>query len=96
MSEVDLESVRYHVEILRMAKKGEKDLKKLIADSEDAIKEVMGDNDIGQLDGETVITWVSHKKNQFQQAALKEALPEIAAEFTSLVNARTFRVVTPE
>lgn len=93
MTNVDLESVRDHVQILKWAKARINEVKDLEQNARDAIEEALGDNDIGQLDGQTVVTWTTHKKRQFQQAKLKEAYPELADEFTELVEARTFKLV---
>lgn len=91
----DLSKVRGHVEVLQYAKREIAKLKELESMARDAIEAELGNDDIGQLDGATVITWVAHKKRQFQQKKLAEAHPELAAEFTELVEQRTFKLVDP-
>lgn len=93
MTDADLESVRAHVEILRYARAREAELKEVRVHAEDAIKEALGNQESGKLDGEVVVTWASHKKRQFQQKKFAEFHPELAAEFTELVAARTFKLV---
>lgn len=90
---IDLEPVRAHVEVLIWAKARAAELKYLEKNARDAIEEALGDNEIGQIDGETVITWATHKKRQFQQAKLKEAHPEIVEEYTETVEGRQFKLV---
>lgn len=93
MTNVDLNSVRAHVETLIWTKTRQSELTNLEKKAREAIEEVLGDNEIGQLDGQTVITWTTHKKRQFQQKKLAEEHPNIVDEFTELVEARTFKVV---
>lgn len=90
---VDLDPVRAHVETLRWVKKRQAELKDLESKTRDAIEQALGDNEIGQLDGDTVITWVMHKKRLFQQAKLKDAHPELVEEFTETVEGRQFKVL---
>ncbi len=95
MSNVDLDSVRDHVQILKWAKARIAEVKELEKNARDAIEEALGDNEIGQLDGETVITWTTHKKRQFQQAKMKEDHPDLVEAYTELVEARQFKLVDP-
>lgn len=93
MTNVDLNHVRDQVQILKWAKARIAEVKELEKNARDAIEEALGNNDIGQLDGETVVTWTTHKKRQFQQAKLKEEHPELVEQYTELIEARTFKLV---
>lgn len=94
MTNVDLEAVRAQVESLRYAKQKIAEMKVLESMARDAIEEAMGTGEIGQLDGETVITWTTFKKRQFRQDKLKETHPELVEEYTELTESRQFKVVT--
>jgi hypothetical protein len=96
MPHVNLEPVRAQVEVLRYVKARKAELEKIEKKARDEIEEVMGDNDIGELDGKTAITWTTHKKRQFQQRKLTEAMPEIADAFTELVEGRQFKLVNDD
>jgi hypothetical protein len=93
VTNVDLNAVRGHVEVLKWCGDRLSEIRELQKNARDAIEEVLADNEIGELDGKTVITWASHKKRQLNQAAMKEAHPDIVEEFTDSVEQRTFRVV---
>lgn len=93
MSKVNLEPVRAHVEILQLVKRKEAELKELKENSRAFVEEAMGGGDEGELDGEVVITWKRYKKRQFQQAKFAEAKPELAEEYTELVEGSSFTVV---
>lgn len=93
MPKVNLEPVRAHVEILRMVKRKKAELKELEANSRAVVEEAMGDNESGELDGKPAIEWPRYKKRQFRLAALRDAHPEIAEEYTELVEAAQFNVV---
>lgn len=58
----------------------------------DSIKAVMGDSDAIQA-GEYKITWKPVKTARIDTAALKKALPEVAAHFTKETTTRRFCVV---
>ena len=89
----NLERVRAHVEILLSVRDKIAELKVLEQSARDQIEAAMGHDEVGQLDGKTVITWASHKKRQLQQKALREVYPEIAEQFIETVEVRTFKVV---
>lgn len=91
----NLESVRAHVEVLAWARARKTEIAALETSARDAIEEALGAEEIGELDGATVVTWTTHKKRQLQQKAMREAFPELVEEFTELVEARTFKMVDP-
>ena len=59
------------------------------------IEDALGDNEIGVLDGKTVVTWRHSKKpERFDLTAFRKAYPELAAEFTTVREApRVFKVL---
>lgn len=93
MTEVNLESVRAHVEILRWAVAKRKEIKELEAKARDAIEAVMKPGQIGLLDGEPVINWSEYKSNTFDQAAFGEEHPELLAQYKSLKTKTKFDVL---
>lgn len=60
-----------------------------------SIEAAMGNNDVGKIDGFTVVTWKRNKKtSRFDKAAFEKAHPDIAEEFTELREGnRVFKVV---
>jgi len=90
---VNLNKLRAHVEILQMVKRKKADLKKLEDNSKAEIQKAMGSEEIGELDGKVVIRWSRFKKRQLNQSKLREDNPELAEEYTDLVEQRQFNVV---
>lgn len=93
MNNVDLEAVRASVEIVQFCHTKIAELKELEKEHRSQIEAALGEGEIGQIDGETVVTWTHSKQNQLKQSKLKEDYPEIAAAYTELVERRTFKVV---
>lgn len=93
MTNVDLEDVRAHVEVLRWAKDRIREIKEIGDGARAEIERAMGDADVGVLDDKPVINWSSHKKRQLNQKALRDERPEIAEEYTETVDVRTFTVI---
>lgn len=92
MKPVNLESVRASVEILRMVKRKQADLKELEAEHRGAVEEALGDNDEGELDGEVVVKWTRFKSRSLNQKALKEANPDLVENYYELSEKRRFEV----
>ena len=92
MTKADLNPVRGQVALLQWAKTQQAKLKEVEDHAKAAIQDVMRDADAGVLDGETVVTWESYKKRQFDQKALREDKPDIAEEYTKMIDVRTFRL----
>ena len=59
--------------------------------AEDEIKQAMGDDDT-LLAGPFKVTWKTVTSSRLDSAALKKALPEIAARFTKTTTTRRFTV----
>lgn len=96
MTAVNLNALRAHVELLIWAKQRKAEIKDIEANSRSEIEAAMGDAEIGTLDGEEAIHWTTYKKRQFKQAALRAEHPELAEEYTELVEQRKFEVLDGE
>ena len=87
----DLEQVRDQIAALKTVEAQIKALTETKTSLQNDIKAVLGDNEIGVLDGHTVFTWTRTKRNALDQKALRAARPEIVAEFTTATEVRSFR-----
>lgn len=96
MTNVDLESVRGPIDVYRWIKLRQAELKELETTTRAAIEAAMGDADTGTLDDKPVISWLTYKKRQLNQKALKENLPELAETYTEVKEVRRFELVTDE
>ena len=86
MSNPNMESkVKELMELKRM----KEELEVEIASAEDEIKAVMGDEET-LFAGAFKITWKNISSSRLDSAALKKALPDIAAQFTKQTTARRF------
>lgn len=59
---------------------------------ENELKALLGDAEIGVLDGREVVTWKATTSNRLDTKALKAAHPDLASEFTSASTSRRFLV----
>ena len=62
-----------------------------IAAAEDAIKAIMGDEEI-LMAGAFKVSWKSFTSSRLDSTALKKAMPEIAAQFTRQTTIRRFSI----
>ena len=62
-----------------------------IAAAEDAIKAVMGDEEL-LLAGSYKVSWKTFTSSRLDSTALKKALPEVAAAYTKTTTVRRFSV----
>lgn len=86
MSNPNMESkVKELMELKRM----KEELEAEIASAEDEIKAVMGEEET-LFAGAFKVTWKSVSSSRLDSAALKKALPDIAAQFTKQTTARRF------
>ncbi|MBQ4085302.1 MAG: hypothetical protein IJC54_01865 [Clostridia bacterium] len=86
MSNPNMESkVKELLELKRM----KEELEAEIASAEDEIKAVMGDEET-LFAGAFKVTWKCVSSSRLDSAALKKALPDIAAQFTKQTTARRF------
>lgn len=92
---VDLDAVRDKIDAYKALDDQIKILTETKASLRRDIEIALGDNEIGKLDGHTVVTWKRNAKTRrFDKKAFERAHPEIAEEFTELVEGnRVFKVV---
>jgi len=93
MAKVDLEKLRWAVETLRAVKDRKAELKAAEELARDAIEQALGDNDEGELDGHTVVTWKYFKRNALDQTFLRETYPELYESCKKVTEVRRFEVV---
>jgi predicted phage-related endonuclease len=90
---VDLERVRWAVETLRWIKDRKAELKAAEDSARDALEQALGDSDEGELDGHTVVTWKSFKRNSLDQTFLRETYPELYESCKRITEVRRFEIV---
>ena len=88
MSNPTLESTIH--EILDL-KRMREELDAAITSLEDSIKAVMGDEELLTA-GAYKVSWKTFTSSRVDTAALKKALPDIAAQFTKQTTARRFSI----
>ena len=88
---VDLAAVRDHIAALKTVEAQLRALNETKASLQNDIKAALGDNEVGQLDGATVVTWTRTKRNALDQKALKAAEPELFAQYMAATEVRSFR-----
>ena len=72
-------------------KRMKEELEAEIAAAEDAIKAVMGDEEL-LLAGSYKVSWKTFTSSRLDSTALKKALPEVAAAYTKTTTVRRFSV----
>ena len=72
-------------------KRLKEELEAEIAAAEDAIKAVMGEEEL-LLAGSYKVSWKTFTSSRLDTAALKKALPEVAAAYTKQTTARRFSI----
>ena len=88
MSNPNMEAkVKELMELKRM----KEELETEIAATEDAIKAVMGDDEL-LLAGSYKVSWKTFTSSRLDSTALKKALPEVAAAYTKTTTVRRFSV----
>ena len=88
MSNPNMEAkVKELIELKRM----KEELEAEIAATEDAIKAVMGDDEL-LLAGSYKVSWKTFTSSRLDSTALKKALPEVAAAYTKTTTVRRFSV----
>lgn len=88
----DLESVRASVEILQYVKARRAELKELEERHRPIVEEVLGNDEIGRLNGKTVVTYKHIKSRRLNQQTLKTDYPDVAEHCTETVESRRFEV----
>ena len=72
-------------------KRMKEELEAEIAAAEDAIKAVMGDEELLTV-GAYKVSWKTFTSSRLDSTALKKALPEVAAAYTKTTTVRRFSV----
>lgn len=90
---VNLEQLRWAVETLRAVKERKAELKAAEEMARDAIENALGDNDEGELDGHTVVTWKYIKRKALDQKFLRDTYPELYESCKRVTETRRFEVV---
>ena len=72
-------------------KRLKEELEAEIAAAEDAIKAVMGEEEL-LLAGSYKVSWKTFTSSRIDTTALKKALPEVAAAYTKTTTARRFSI----
>jgi predicted phage-related endonuclease len=93
MTEIDLESVRGHIAILRLCKRKIAEFKEIQERSRVIVEEAMGTADAGLLDGEMAVSWPTFKENRFDSKAFREQHPELWESYKVASEKRRFEVV---
>lgn len=88
-----LDELKAHIDILKFCKTKQAELAEMVERSRAAIEEVLGDEEIGTIEGEPVVRWTHQKVNRLNQKALKAERPEIVAEYTEASTQRRFEVL---
>lgn len=89
---MNLNDLRAQIEILRWCKAKRAEMSEMEATAKAAIQEAMGDDDTGTLDGDTAITWKTHKRVALDQRYLKKTFPDVYAECQTASEVRRFEV----
>jgi predicted phage-related endonuclease len=63
-----------------------------VREAESRIMNALQDAEAGTIEGKTVVTWKSQSRSSLDAKALKEAYPDIAAQFTKSNSFRVLRV----
>ncbi|MCV7175711.1 hypothetical protein [Mycolicibacterium sphagni] len=88
----NLDALKAQVAILQHCKKKEAELKELKEQARAAVEAAMGEEEVGTVNGRTVITFKHSKTTRFDQAGFKEAEPEMHALYMKSSATRTFGI----
>lgn len=89
----DLSPVRHFVEVLDYVRGEKARLTELEKAARAEIEAVIGDDQAGELDGQTAITWETTKRTALSQSVLKRDYPDVAAACMETTEVRRFLVV---
>lgn len=87
----DLAEVRDSIDALRYIDTQIDALKDTKAQLQADIKQALGDNEIGVLDGTPIVTFKRTKRTALDQRALKAEQPELVQQYMTSTEVRTFR-----
>lgn len=90
---VDLNSVRHFLEILAFVRDEKAKLTEAEVMAKAAIQNVLGDSEIGALDGTPVVKWSTIKTVRLSQSTLRRDYPDAAANCMETSVSRKFTVL---
>jgi predicted phage-related endonuclease len=93
MTEIDLNAVRGHIEVLRYCKTQKAKLKELEDAARAAVEDAMGQHDVGVLDGEPAVHWTHFKESRFDSSAFRDDNPELYETYKTARDKRRFEIV---
>lgn len=74
---IELDELRQSVQVLQACQARIKQLKEVMTEHRALIEEKMGSDEIGTVDGETVITWKTYKQRRLDQSLLGISHPDV-------------------
>lgn len=77
---MDLTEQRAHIEVMKACKQRITELDNMYNLARAAVEEAMGDNETGEIDGATAVTWKKYKTRRLNQQYLKRTFPGIREE----------------
>lgn len=93
MTEVKIDSVSDQLEIYKKLKNDIKYLEERAEEARKFIEEVMGDNEIGTIDGQVAVKWTTTSRESIDLKAAKELLPPtVYAELVRKTESRRFTI----
>ena len=92
----DIDDLAGTYEQLRTVKEQIAKLKELQTLLEDQLKAAIGEGNIGIIAGRPVATYSVYDKRQFQQAMFKETMPDVYANFCTIVTSKAFKLIDPD
>ncbi len=76
MNTIEIDSLKNWVTMIKQLKADRAEIDEQIDIGENQIKELMGDAEIGTVDGEPVVRWTHVVSNRFDQTAAKALLSD--------------------
>lgn len=85
---MDLTEQRAFIEVMKACKQRITELENMHDLARAAVEEAMGDDEIGQIDDKTVVTWKKYKTRRLNQQYLKQKFPEVREECMETTESR--------
>lgn len=76
-----LDHLAREVALLRWVKEQRERLKEIEADPKAAVEDALGNDEVGTINGQEVITYKFSKPNKFREAQFKADHPDLHAEY---------------
>ena len=94
MNTIEIDSLKNWVAMIKQLKADRAEIDEQIEIGENQIKDLMGDAEIGTVDGEPVVRWTHVVSNRFDQKAAKALLSDDQiADCTKPAESRRFTIV---